>query len=66
LRYILKSTEWWDGFIKYAIEMGSGVMIYVLSSVKDWMSHSNIDCRGRVEYADSMGIKQAHFAIFSK
>jgi hypothetical protein len=27
-------TEWWEGFLKYTAEMGSGVMIYIPSFIK--------------------------------
>jgi hypothetical protein len=27
-------TEWWEGFIKYSVEMVSGVLIYILSFIK--------------------------------
>jgi hypothetical protein len=27
-------TDWWEGFIKYAVEMGSGAMIYIPSFKK--------------------------------
>jgi hypothetical protein len=27
-------TDWWEEFMKYAVEMGSGAMIYILSFIK--------------------------------
>jgi hypothetical protein len=27
-------TDWWEGFMKYAVEMGSGAMIYIPSLIK--------------------------------
>jgi hypothetical protein len=27
-------TDWWQGFMKYAVEMGSGAMIYIPSFIK--------------------------------
>jgi hypothetical protein len=29
--YTNKHTDWWEGFVKYAVEMGSGVMMYQIS-----------------------------------
>jgi hypothetical protein len=29
-----RHTDWWEGFMKYAVEMGSGAMIYVPSFIK--------------------------------
>jgi hypothetical protein len=29
-----KHTDWWEGFFKYAVEMGSVAMIYIPSSIK--------------------------------
>jgi uncharacterized RmlC-like cupin family protein len=28
-----RCTDWWDGFMKYAAEMGSGAMIYIPSFI---------------------------------
>jgi hypothetical protein len=27
-------TDWWEGFMKYAVEMGSDAMIYIPSFIK--------------------------------
>jgi hypothetical protein len=32
--YTHRHTEWWVGFMKYAVEMGSGSMIYIPSFIK--------------------------------
>jgi hypothetical protein len=32
--YTYRHTDWREGFMKYAIEMGSGVMIYIPSFIK--------------------------------
>jgi hypothetical protein len=32
--YIYRHTDWWEGFMKYAVEMGSGAMIYIPSFVR--------------------------------
>jgi hypothetical protein len=29
-----RHTDWWEGFMKYAVEMSSGVMIYIRSFIK--------------------------------
>jgi hypothetical protein len=29
-----RHTDWWKGFMKYAVEMGSVVMTYILSFIK--------------------------------
>jgi hypothetical protein len=31
-------TDWWEGFMMYAIEMGSGTMIYT-SNLMNWFGH---------------------------
>jgi hypothetical protein len=33
-RRIHRHTDWWEEFMKYAVEMGSGVMMYILSFIK--------------------------------
>jgi hypothetical protein len=30
----IQDTDWWEGFKKYAVEMGSGAMIYIPSFIK--------------------------------
>jgi hypothetical protein len=35
-------TDWWEGFMKYAAEMGSGAMIYMPSFIKVWFRHLNV------------------------
>jgi hypothetical protein len=30
-RYTYRHTDWWEGFIKYAVEFSSGAMIYMPS-----------------------------------
>jgi hypothetical protein len=32
--YTYRHTDWCEGFMKYAVEMGSGVMIYIPSFIK--------------------------------
>jgi hypothetical protein len=32
--YKYRHTDWWKGFMKYAVEMGSGVMIYIPIFIK--------------------------------
>jgi hypothetical protein len=32
--YIYRHTDWWEGFMKYVVEMGSGAMIYIPSFIK--------------------------------
>jgi hypothetical protein len=32
--YTYRHTDWWEGFMKYAVEMGSGAMIYIPSFIK--------------------------------
>jgi hypothetical protein len=29
-----RDTDWWKGFMKYAVEMGSDAMVYISYSVK--------------------------------
>jgi hypothetical protein len=31
--YKNRHTDWWEGFIKYSVEMGSNAMIYIPSSI---------------------------------
>jgi hypothetical protein len=33
-RYTYRHTDLWEGFMKYAVEMSSGVMIYIPSFIK--------------------------------
>jgi hypothetical protein len=32
--YIYRHTDWWKGFMKYAVEVGSGAMTYIQSFIK--------------------------------
>jgi hypothetical protein len=32
--YIYRHTDGWQGFMKYTVEMGSGVMIYIPNFIK--------------------------------
>jgi hypothetical protein len=32
--YTCRRKDWWEGFVKYAVEMGSGAMIYILCLIK--------------------------------
>jgi hypothetical protein len=32
--YTYRHTDWWEGFMKYAVEIGSGTMIYVHSRME--------------------------------
>jgi hypothetical protein len=34
IRGIQRRTDWWEGFLKYAVEMGSVAMIYISSFIK--------------------------------
>jgi hypothetical protein len=40
--YTYRHKDWWEGFKKYAVEMGSGVMIYIPKFHKDWSKHSAV------------------------
>jgi hypothetical protein len=33
-RYTYRHTDWWEGFMNYANEMGSGAMIYIPVFIK--------------------------------
>jgi hypothetical protein len=46
-------TDWWEGFMKYATEMGSGVMIYIPSFS---FRHSKLD----------WGDRHRHMASFTR
>jgi hypothetical protein len=39
--YTYRHTDWWEGFFNWAVEMGSGAMIYIPS-----LRHSKINGRG--------------------
>jgi hypothetical protein len=41
--------------MKYAVEVGSGAMIYITKFHKDWFQHSKVD-RGGYTDTDSMEI----------
>jgi hypothetical protein len=46
----------WEGFMKYAFVMGSGVMICISISI-DWFRHSKVNGRWVIHgHADSMVI----------
>jgi hypothetical protein len=32
--YTYRHTDWWEGFMQYAVEMGSGAMIYIPSFIQ--------------------------------
>jgi uncharacterized RmlC-like cupin family protein len=34
VEYTYRHTDWWEEFIMYAIEMGSGAMIYIPSFIR--------------------------------
>jgi hypothetical protein len=40
--------------MKYAVEMGSGAVVYI-PSIKDWLNHTKVD-KGIHRHADSMEI----------
>jgi hypothetical protein len=46
-------ADGWEGFMKYAVEMGSGAMIYIPSFIY-WLRHSKVD--GGDTQTDSMVI----------
>jgi hypothetical protein len=50
-------TDWREGFIKYATELGSGVMIYVPSLIKIGSSIQNLI--GGEDYTDTDGMEIA-------
>jgi hypothetical protein len=33
--YVYRHTDWWEGFMKYVVEMGSGAVIYIPSFIKN-------------------------------
>jgi hypothetical protein len=35
-------ADCWEGFMKYAVEIGSGTMTYVINFI-DWFRHSKVD-----------------------
>jgi hypothetical protein len=44
--YTYTHTYWREGFMNYAVEMGSGAMVYIPSFVKiGWFCHSKVDGR---------------------
>jgi hypothetical protein len=51
--YIYRHTDCWDGFMKNSVQMGSGAMMYIPSSIKIGSSHSKVDGVG---YTDSISI----------
>jgi hypothetical protein len=56
--YTHRHTDRWEGFMKYAVEMGSGAQFHT-----DWLRHSKFNWGG-VD-TDSIEIAQAYFQ-FSK
>jgi hypothetical protein len=32
--YTYRHTDWWEGFMKYAVEIGSGALIYIQIFIK--------------------------------
>jgi hypothetical protein len=54
--YKYRHTDWWEGFRKYGIELGSGALIYIhMEFHKVWFRHSKVDRRGDT-HTDSMVI----------
>jgi hypothetical protein len=37
--FTYRYTDWWEAFMKYAVEMGSGAIKFH----KDWFRHSKVD-----------------------
>jgi hypothetical protein len=42
MRYTCRLTDCWEGFMKYAVEMDSGTMIYIPSSTKNSSGIQNL------------------------
>jgi hypothetical protein len=53
--YKYRHTDWLEGFMKYAAEMGSGAMIYTPSFIK-WFSYSKLGGGGDTEHGDHIGL----------
>jgi hypothetical protein len=59
-------TDWWERFMKYAVEIGSGVIIYIASFVKIGSVIQKLGGGGGTHAeTDSKVISKASF-IFSK
>jgi hypothetical protein len=46
--YTYRHPDWWEGFMKYAVEMGWGAMVYIASFIKIgsgiqswWVGHTD-------------------------
>jgi hypothetical protein len=40
--YTYRHTDWWEGFMKYDVEMDSGAMIYIPSFIKTGTGIQNL------------------------
>jgi hypothetical protein len=57
-------TDWWEGFMKYAVEMGSGAMIYIKSLIKIGLAIQKLMGRGIRRHTDSLLIHKRNFIFF--
>jgi hypothetical protein len=62
--YTYRCREWRDGFMKYAVEMGSGAMIYIASFVKFGWGIRKLIWRIH-RHTDSMEIAKVYFYFFN-
>jgi hypothetical protein len=63
--YTYRHTDWWEGFMKYTFEMGSGAMIYIPSFIRNWFRHSKVD-RGGYRHTQTAWWSHKPTFIFSK
>jgi hypothetical protein len=62
--YAYRHTEWWEGFMKYAVEMGSGAIIYIPSFVKIGSCSRKLMGRGGVHRHRQYGDLISLFSFF--
>jgi hypothetical protein len=60
--YTYRHTDWWEGFAKYAVEMGSDAMIYIARFITIGSGIQKL--MGGGGYTDSMVIANAYFYFF--
>jgi hypothetical protein len=54
--FTYRHTDWWKVFMKYAVEMGSGAMIYIPSFIKTGSAIQTLMGRGEYRHTNSMVI----------
>jgi hypothetical protein len=58
-KFTYRHTVWWEGFIKYVVEMGSDAIIHILSFIKIDSAIQKLiwgDIQIHIQHGDHMGL----------